>query len=503
MTFTAEPVEIANSTTSGDQFQPSVAAFAGGGYVLVWTSGTGASSAVYSQVYDANGNKVGGETLLFQASSAFGVQAGGVAALPDGSFVVSLGTGHQEQGLVYDDVYAVRVNADGQVGTPFLVGTLANSSDVTTTAGEVYAGPDGGFYVSMVHEMSPRPVSSFSSTLQRYDADGSPVGPAFLGVVGFPNTSITVLPDGRIATASDAFGGHSGPFVGWGLLTADGQPIEGAVGTVSSPFSHDVNPSITALQDGRSVLVWSHLSSDPSPPVPDPNPLTPGVYALVLDENGQAVGTPSLLDVPQAPDIIALPGGGFLAYWAQDDGNGNDAYSAREFSASAQPVGAAFSIAAPEATQPNVQFKLLPDVAVLANGGFVVAFDAAGTGQDVYLQAFSVAQGQTIEGGNGKGDLQGTAGADTLRGDNGKDTLFGDLGDDILNGGNGVDTALFSGNRSQYVVTVTESGYIVTGLEGTDTLIDIERIQFADTNLALDVNTEGQVSVIGTMPFVA
>ena len=95
-TFTVDPIEVVNTTTLGDQFQPSVAALAGGGYVVAWTSGTGSSSAVYCQIYDAGGSKVGGETLLFEATSDYGVSAGGVAGLADGSIVVSVGTGHSE-----------------------------------------------------------------------------------------------------------------------------------------------------------------------------------------------------------------------------------------------------------------------------------------------------------------------------------------------------------------------------------------------------------------------
>ena len=141
---------------------------------------------------------------------------------------------------------------------------------------------------------------------------------------------------------------------------------------------------------------------------------------------------------------------------------------------------------------------------MLPDGSFVVVFDAAGTGTDVYVQEFSVAPaagvGKTIEGGNGRDDLQGTAAADTLRGGNGKDVLFGDLGDDFLDGGNGVDIAVFSGNLSEYLVSQTTAGYTVTGLDGTDTLVDVERLQFADTTVALDVDgNASMVAIIGTV----
>jgi hypothetical protein len=92
-----------------------------------------------------------------------------------------------------------------------------------------------------------------------------------------------------------------------------------------------------------------------------------------------------------------------------------------------------------------------------------------------------------IVGGEGKDVLNGTIAADTLMGGNGKDLLFGDLGDDTLDGGNGVDTAVYVGDRSGYTITHTSTGFTVSGPEGTDTLVDVERVTFADVNLALDI----------------
>ncbi|MBD2108168.1 bluetail domain-containing putative surface protein [Nodosilinea sp. FACHB-13] len=51
----------------------------------------------------------------------------------------------------------------------------------------------------------------------------------------------------------------------------------------------------------------------------------------------------------------------------------------------------------------------------------------------------SIAVGKTVNGGNGKDTLTGTAGNDTLNGGNGKDTLSGLEGNDTLVGGNGAD----------------------------------------------------------------
>jgi Ca2+-binding RTX toxin-like protein len=89
--------------------------------------------------------------------------------------------------------------------------------------------------------------------------------------------------------------------------------------------------------------------------------------------------------------------------------------------------------------------------------------------------------------------LTGTAGVDSLIGSVAHDTLTGLGADDSLNGGAGVDTAVYSGARAGYSITRTDTGLSVSG-EGTDTLINIERLQFSDGGLAFDVNgNAGQV----------
>ncbi|RYY35136.1 MAG: VCBS repeat-containing protein, partial [Sphingomonadales bacterium] len=86
--------------------------------------------------------------------------------------------------------------------------------------------------------------------------------------------------------------------------------------------------------------------------------------------------------------------------------------------------------------------------------------------------------------------MQGTANQDLLQGstlDNvinalgGDDFIRGYAGNDTINGGEGYDIAVFSGQRSQYVITNLSDGSTrVAGPDGTDTLTNIERIRFFD-----------------------
>jgi Ca2+-binding RTX toxin-like protein len=77
-------------------------------------------------------------------------------------------------------------------------------------------------------------------------------------------------------------------------------------------------------------------------------------------------------------------------------------------------------------------------------------------------------------------NLVGTTFADILIGDAGDNRLAGGLGADQLNGGAGNDTAVYSGSRAAYTVVVFGGVTTVSGPDGTDTLTNVERLQFAD-----------------------
>ncbi|MBB3122012.1 Ig-like domain-containing protein [Pseudoduganella violacea] len=86
--------------------------------------------------------------------------------------------------------------------------------------------------------------------------------------------------------------------------------------------------------------------------------------------------------------------------------------------------------------------------------------------------------------------ITGTSQADTLTGGGANDMLEGGAGNDILDGGAGIDTAFYSGARSTYKVTQTGASlWQVSGLEGTDTLKNIEQLRFSDGTVAIGSST--------------
>lgn len=81
----------------------------------------------------------------------------------------------------------------------------------------------------------------------------------------------------------------------------------------------------------------------------------------------------------------------------------------------------------------------------------------------------------------GNGDALATGG-------NGNDTFTPGIGEQYLLGDTGIDTAVYTTARTSHTLIKASSGYTVSGLQGTQTLVDVERLSFSDTNLALDLS---------------
>lgn len=83
------------------------------------------------------------------------------------------------------------------------------------------------------------------------------------------------------------------------------------------------------------------------------------------------------------------------------------------------------------------------------------------------------------------------AGDDVITGSSGNDYLAGFAGNDNINAGSGLDTVVFNGVVANYNIAKSGNDFTVsakTGADGSDTLVSVERLQFDDTSIALDVN---------------
>jgi methionine-rich copper-binding protein CopC len=119
-----------------------------------------------------------------------------------------------------------------------------------------------------------------------------------------------------------------------------------------------------------------------------------------------------------------------------------------------------------------------------------------GTGIGAYTVAARTGSATpSTAGTNGADRLVGTSGIDTLSGLAGNDWLTGNGANDVLDGGSGIDHAAYTGASTEYAISRTSTGLSVRDTlsrDGTDSLVSIERLEFTDIGIALDMGiTEG------------
>ncbi|WP_321277125.1 DUF4347 domain-containing protein [Thiomicrorhabdus indica] len=108
-----------------------------------------------------------------------------------------------------------------------------------------------------------------------------------------------------------------------------------------------------------------------------------------------------------------------------------------------------------------------------------------------------------LKGGAGNDTIGSRGGDDELYGGSGDDILFGGTDDDLIDGGVGTDIAVFAYDYAEYSITHlenTEDGtpqwQVSHATEGTDTLVNIEYLEFADVTITL--TGESQINDFAT-----
>jgi hypothetical protein len=103
-------------------------------------------------------------------------------------------------------------------------------------------------------------------------------------------------------------------------------------------------------------------------------------------------------------------------------------------------------------------------------------------GHDQFNFSAQLSAAGSISGG---GTGSGTAGNDTLNAPA--------SGNATIDGAGGLDTAVFGDVRANYAVTHNNDGSftVAHGSAGTDTLVNVERLQFADAKVAIDIAGDG------------
>jgi hypothetical protein len=253
-----------NTATANDQGLPSVAALSDGGFVAVWQSNLqdGSGLGIYGQRFAPNGKRVGVEFPVNTTTT--GAQSmPRVAALGGGGFAVTWQSAAQDgSGL---GVYGRHFDATGApVGSEFLV----NTQTVNDQASPAIAGlSDGSFAATWMSKGQDH--SGLGIYGQRYDGQGSPVGQEFRINTTTKNNqlqpSIAAFSDGGFAvawTSLDQDGSGYGVYVQ--CYDAQGLPVDGEFRANTTTLADQSQPAVAAFAGGKFVVTWTSNGQDGS-----------------------------------------------------------------------------------------------------------------------------------------------------------------------------------------------------------------------------------------------
>jgi FG-GAP-like repeat/FG-GAP repeat len=341
-----------NPDSDDSQLDGQVAPLADGGYVVVWTDGSGthnfSGTAIVGQRYDSLGNKVAGEVKISQFSS--GDQSSpAITALPNGNVAIAFvdsfqgdqdlivrifGSGGASLDLVRTDFIATGPN---QAFNPSLTAFADGSYVITYTIG---TGPET--------DIVARIVNPFGGVGVQFDIDNQTDNRHFSEVATLPNGNFVVV-------YQDEFNGsETDTDIRYAVFSPAGTPVTGPnLVPGGQGLGLETDPDVAALREGGFVVVWADADSS----VTD-------IRASLLNSVGTPLVTNILVNTtttgPQnEASVVALADGGFLVTWEDDNA---DLVRAQRFDAAGNKIGTEFTV------KSGVSLDS-PEAALLADGG--------------------------------------------------------------------------------------------------------------------------------------
>jgi hypothetical protein len=432
--------------TAATGASPDLTTLSTGQFLAVWESREG---AIQAQVRDAMGGASTGVFAITAAGDGVTESAPAVAALSNGRAVVaysSMAWGTPRVGFRITD-------AAGNLGPEVVVGSGGDAG-----MPDVVALADGGFAFAwrvggQIHVRTADAFGNLAGGEQVYGNLGTAFSPSLAALNGGYVVSWGELGDGNVYAALNG----GAPFV------ASGDGLAATLAT-AAPL-----PSVTALAGGGFVVVWDSYANSPW------GYASSDIFFQRFDASGNRVGGMTQANVDGGSGrydahVSALSDGGFVVTWESQSGDfdGNGVFGRRFGADGAARDAREFAINEyRQGDQAHVA------VTALASGGFASAW------LDTQADGASYIEARVL---SGQGGMLANDSANLFRSTSGSQKFDG-LG--------GIDTVAYGMNKGMY--TIARAGNSATvvdhsGVGGTDTLVNVERLAFADVTVALDVD---------------
>ncbi len=345
-------------------------------------SGATASATVTIDILPRSIDTGSGREFAVNTTAAGAQQMPAMAALQGGGFVIAWAS--QDQDGSGFGIFAQRFDANNQpAGPEFQVNTyVLNQQELPSTA----ALADGGFVVTW--QSRNQDGSNLGVFGKRFDANGQAAGAEF---------QVNTFPAGAQDAPDVAALAGGGFVVTWQSQNQDGnnlgifaQRFDAAGRAVGREFQVNTftqnaqqAPHVAALADGGFVVVWESQNQDGN---------NMGIFGQRFAANGQATGSEFQINgftqnAQQSPDVAALADGGFVVVWESQnqDGNNSGVFGQR-FAGDGSAAGGEFQI-----NTQTLGSQQTAAVAALADGGFTVVWQSDaqdGSGFGVFAQRF-------------------------------------------------------------------------------------------------------------------
>ncbi len=419
---------IVGATPSTINRPNSIVALPDGRYAVVWSVNSGgiADIDINFQIFAANGLPT--TNILLANTTTLNTQSGPtIAALEDGRFFA---TWYSLEGANSWEVRARIFNADGSPsGSDFVL----NAAGPTVQIGQSVAALQDG-RVAVIWNSTSSLSGKYEIITRIFNADGTPSSSEF--VVNSPATltseysNITAMSDGRFVVVWSEGNATTG-MQSWGRIVDASGNSAGPAFFLNGVASDGVSaPTVATLANGNIVVAWSSNTNAPQP----------DIRARLLTEEGKFIGNEFVVNTITAGgqfsgNVAAMPDGRFVVTWLSFNGGSYEPYIyARIFAADGSPAGNQFNVSTTPTDNP-----IAPAVKTLVDGTLAFTWISHETSGEYVIRS-TLVDPNTFQGTVGGDSWVGGSAVDTMFGYGGDDLFSGGAGEDYLNGGGGGDT---------------------------------------------------------------